>query len=166
MAKFARAPKMEAIIEPTEPLHRTFLQMVHQENRLQNRVVLESPEGHRLNCAIWFDFKASNNVVEFKALLASLRLAGKCRSEGYQSACLAARSELSKMKLCCQELWHGRIFEIGYEPCRVFYTLIQLVKIDYLLTNWMKFGLILCIYCLQVINDERCKNKENKRKRD
>lgn len=31
MAKFARAPKMEAIIEPAELLHGTFLQMVHHE---------------------------------------------------------------------------------------------------------------------------------------
>lgn len=38
-------------------------------------VVLESPEGHKLNCAIRLGFKASNNVAEYEALLAGLRLA-------------------------------------------------------------------------------------------
>lgn len=37
-------------------------------------LVLESPEGHRLNCAIRFGFKASNNVIKYEALLAGLRL--------------------------------------------------------------------------------------------
>lgn len=38
-------------------------------------IVLESSEGHRLNCAIRFSFKATNNVAEYEALLADLRLA-------------------------------------------------------------------------------------------
>ncbi|XP_022869271.1 uncharacterized protein LOC111388718 [Olea europaea var. sylvestris] len=38
-------------------------------------IVLESPEGHKLNCAVRFGFKASNNAVEYEALLAGFRLA-------------------------------------------------------------------------------------------
>ena len=38
-------------------------------------IVLESLEGHKLNCAVRFDFKASNNATEYAALLAGLRLA-------------------------------------------------------------------------------------------
>lgn len=36
--------------------------------------MLVSLKEHKLNCAMRFDFKASNNVVEYEALLASLRL--------------------------------------------------------------------------------------------
>ncbi|XP_022853222.1 uncharacterized protein LOC111374726 [Olea europaea var. sylvestris] len=38
-------------------------------------IVLESSEGHKLNCAVRFGFKASNNVPEYEALLACLKLA-------------------------------------------------------------------------------------------
>ncbi|CAI9778484.1 unnamed protein product [Fraxinus pennsylvanica] len=44
---------------------------------LQGDVVLESPEGHKLNCAAILGFKASNNVAEYEALLAGLRLANE-----------------------------------------------------------------------------------------
>ncbi|KAL2490768.1 Ribonuclease H [Abeliophyllum distichum] len=32
------------------------------------KIVLISPEGHKLNCALRFDFKATNNVAEYEAL--------------------------------------------------------------------------------------------------
>lgn len=35
-------------------------------------VLLVSLEGHKFNCAMRFDFKPSNDVAEYKALLASL----------------------------------------------------------------------------------------------
>ncbi|KAL5579783.1 hypothetical protein UlMin_012225 [Ulmus minor] len=38
-------------------------------------VILVSPEGVRLSCALRFCFKATNNQVEYEALLAGLRLA-------------------------------------------------------------------------------------------
>ena len=38
-------------------------------------MILVTPEGHRFHCAIRFDFTASNNEVEYEALLAGLRLA-------------------------------------------------------------------------------------------
>lgn len=38
-------------------------------------VVLVSPKGHKLNSAVWFRFRATNNVAKYEALLSSLRLA-------------------------------------------------------------------------------------------
>ena len=38
-------------------------------------MMLISPEGHKIHCAIHFGFKASNNDAEYKALIAGLRLA-------------------------------------------------------------------------------------------
>ena len=38
-------------------------------------LMLISPEGHKITCALRFGFKASNNEVEYKAFLAGLRLA-------------------------------------------------------------------------------------------
>ena len=38
-------------------------------------VMLISPEGHKIYCAIRFGFKASNNKAEYEALIAGLRLA-------------------------------------------------------------------------------------------
>lgn len=43
------------------------------------RIVLMSPKGHKLNSAVRFGFKATNNVAEYEALLARLRLAKKCK---------------------------------------------------------------------------------------
>ena len=33
-------------------------------------LILVSPEGHRMHCALRFGFKASNNEVEYEALIA------------------------------------------------------------------------------------------------
>ena len=40
---------------------------------------LISPEGHKIHCAIHFGFKASNNEVEYKALIVGLRLCMSCK---------------------------------------------------------------------------------------
>ena len=40
-------------------------------------MMLISPEGHKIHCAICFGFKASNNEAEYEALIASLCLARK-----------------------------------------------------------------------------------------
>lgn len=39
------------------------------------KIVLVSPEGHKLNCLIRFDFKATTNAAKYEAFLADLRLA-------------------------------------------------------------------------------------------
>ncbi|XP_022883463.1 uncharacterized protein LOC111400278 [Olea europaea var. sylvestris] len=44
-------------------------------------VVLVSSKGHKLNCAIRFSFKATNNVAEYEARLAGLRLAKKIQEK-------------------------------------------------------------------------------------
>ncbi|XP_052207976.1 uncharacterized protein LOC127811830 [Diospyros lotus] len=44
-------------------------------------VMLISPEGHRILCALRFGFRATNNEVEYEALLAGLRLAKEVRAE-------------------------------------------------------------------------------------
>ena len=38
-------------------------------------IMLISPKGHKIHCAICSGFKASNNKAEYEALIASLRLA-------------------------------------------------------------------------------------------
>ena len=38
-------------------------------------LILVSPNGHRMNCAIRFGFKASNNEAEYEILIAGLELA-------------------------------------------------------------------------------------------
>ena len=37
-------------------------------------MILISPKGHKIYCAICFGFKASNNEVEYEVLIASLHL--------------------------------------------------------------------------------------------
>ena len=44
--------------------------------------MLISPEGHKITCALRFDFKVSNNEAEYEALLAGLRLAKEMKA-GY-----------------------------------------------------------------------------------
>ena len=38
-------------------------------------IMLINPKGHKIHCALCFEFKASNNEVEYEALIAGLRLA-------------------------------------------------------------------------------------------
>ena len=38
-------------------------------------MMLISPEGHKIHCTIYFEFKASNNEVENEALIAGLGFA-------------------------------------------------------------------------------------------
>ncbi|XP_022851791.1 uncharacterized protein LOC111373492 [Olea europaea var. sylvestris] len=76
VAEFAKAPEMEATIEPVEPPPWSlFVDRSSGETGSRAGVILESPEGHKLNCTVRFGFKASNNAVEYEALLAGLRLA-------------------------------------------------------------------------------------------
>ena len=37
-------------------------------------MLLISPEGHKIHCAIRFEFKASNNEIEYEALIGGLHL--------------------------------------------------------------------------------------------
>ena len=44
-------------------------------------LILISPEGHRMHCALRFRFKASNNEAEYEALIAGLELAKELKVE-------------------------------------------------------------------------------------
>ena len=44
-------------------------------------LILVSPKGHRIHCVLRFKFKASNNEVEYEALIAGLELAKKMKVE-------------------------------------------------------------------------------------
>ncbi|XP_022895224.1 uncharacterized protein LOC111409403 [Olea europaea var. sylvestris] len=76
MVEFTKAPEMEALMEPAEPsAWKLFVDGSSGEAGTGAGIVLESPEGHLLNCAVRFGFRASNKVAEYEALLAGLRLA-------------------------------------------------------------------------------------------
>ena len=44
-------------------------------------LILVSLEGHRVHCALRFDFKASNNEAEYEVLIVGLKLAREIRVE-------------------------------------------------------------------------------------
>lgn len=60
-------------MEPTEPLiWSIFVDGSWRDTNSGTSVVLVSPIRHQFNCAMRFDFKTTNNVVKYEALLASL----------------------------------------------------------------------------------------------
>ncbi|CAI9765389.1 unnamed protein product [Fraxinus pennsylvanica] len=76
VVEFAKAPKIEVNMEPTKlPTWNLFVDGSSGETGSEAGVVLEILEGHKLNCAVRLGFKASNNMAEYEALMAGLRLA-------------------------------------------------------------------------------------------
>ncbi|XP_022854960.1 uncharacterized protein LOC111376241 [Olea europaea var. sylvestris] len=76
VAEFTITPEMDTAMEPTKPpTWHLFVDESSGETGSGAGIVLESPKGHKLNCAVRFDFKVSNNAVEYEALIAGLRLA-------------------------------------------------------------------------------------------
>ena len=47
-------------------------------------LILVSPEGHRMHCALRFEFKASNNEAEYEALITGLNLAKKMKGKSLE----------------------------------------------------------------------------------
>ena len=47
-------------------------------------LILINPEGHRMPCALRFEFKASNNEAEYEALIAGLKLAKEMKVESLE----------------------------------------------------------------------------------
>ena len=47
-------------------------------------LILVSPEGHQMHCAFRFGFKASNNEVEYEALIVGLNLAKEMKVESLE----------------------------------------------------------------------------------
>ncbi|XP_074350707.1 uncharacterized protein LOC141690028 [Apium graveolens] len=62
----------EEILEPWWTLH---IDGAINRDGAGARVVLESPEGHQLMSAIHFSWKATNNDIEYEALISGLKLA-------------------------------------------------------------------------------------------
>ena len=57
------------------PTWKLYVDGLSNENGSGAGLMLISPENHRISSALQFTFKASNNEVEYEALLAGLRLA-------------------------------------------------------------------------------------------
>ena len=54
------------------------------EGGLGAGLILVSPKGHRMHCALRFKFKASNNEAEYEALIAGLNLAKEMKVESLE----------------------------------------------------------------------------------
>ena len=50
-------------------------------------LILISPEGHQMHCALRFGFKASNNEAEYEALIVGLKLAKEIKVESLLVLC-------------------------------------------------------------------------------
>ncbi|XP_022889049.1 uncharacterized protein LOC111404482 [Olea europaea var. sylvestris] len=75
VAEFTNLPEVDEIIEPIDPpTWNLFVDGSAGDAGSGAGVVLISPEGHKLNSTVRFGFKATNNVAEYEALLAGLRL--------------------------------------------------------------------------------------------
>ncbi|XP_022870105.1 uncharacterized protein LOC111389415 [Olea europaea var. sylvestris] len=78
VAEFTKAPKMEATMEPAEPpTWKLFVDGSSGEAGTGAGIVLESSEGHKLNYAVRFGFKASSNATEYEALPVNESFAAK-----------------------------------------------------------------------------------------
>lgn len=76
IAKFTNVPEVMEAMEPVEPhTWSLFVYGSFGEEGSRAEVILESPESHKLNCSVRFRFKAFNDVTEYQALLAGLKLA-------------------------------------------------------------------------------------------
>ncbi|XP_022864755.1 uncharacterized protein LOC111384672 [Olea europaea var. sylvestris] len=76
VAEFTNVSEVEEVMEPVEPpTWNLFVDGLAGETGLEVGVVLVSPEGHKLNSAVRFGFKVTNNTAEYEALLVGLRLA-------------------------------------------------------------------------------------------
>ena len=71
---------------PTTKLPKWELYMDGSSNEggLGASLILVSPEGHRMHCALSFGFKASNNEAKYEALIAGLKLAREMKVESLE----------------------------------------------------------------------------------
>ncbi|XP_022874289.1 uncharacterized protein LOC111393127 [Olea europaea var. sylvestris] len=99
VAEFVNLPEVDEIIENVElPTWNLFMDGSFGDTGSGAEVVLISPEGHKLNSAIRFMFKATNNVAEYEALLASSRLAREMQIPRVENAHADALSKLASSK--------------------------------------------------------------------
>ncbi|XP_022871367.1 uncharacterized protein LOC111390542 [Olea europaea var. sylvestris] len=82
VAKFTNLPEVDKIMEQAKPpTSNVFVDGSAEDVGSKAGVVLISPEGHKLNSTVRFGYKATNNVEEYKTLLAGLRLAKEMQFE-------------------------------------------------------------------------------------
>ncbi|XP_022858151.1 uncharacterized protein LOC111379057 [Olea europaea var. sylvestris] len=76
VVEFTNLPEVDEIMELIEPpTWNLFIDGSAGDASSGAGVILISPKGHKLNSVVRFGFKATNNVAEYEALLAGLRLA-------------------------------------------------------------------------------------------
>ena len=76
----------EALTIPTTKIPKWGLYVDGSSNEGGSGVglILVSPEGHQMHCALRFRFKASNNKAEYEALIAGLNLAKEMKVESLE----------------------------------------------------------------------------------
>ena len=72
-------PEVEGAAQP--PRWKLYVDSSSNNNGSGGRLVLHTPEGHKVTSAIRFEFPASNNEAEYEALLVGLRLAEHLKAE-------------------------------------------------------------------------------------
>ena len=85
------------------------------EGRSGAGLILVSPEGHRVHCALRFGFKASNNEAEYEALVTGLKLAKEMRVESFDIyndsqlvVCQVTNEYQARGKKMAAYLWKGK----------------------------------------------------------
>ncbi|XP_022852055.1 uncharacterized protein LOC111373710 [Olea europaea var. sylvestris] len=145
VAEFSIAPEMEVAMEPAEPpTWRLFVDGSSGKTGSGAGIILKSPEGHKLNFTVRFDFKASNNAVEYEALLAGLRLAKEMQvrrllansdsqlvvSQVNGNFVVKDSSMAAYLKLILDLIPHFERFEIDPSPTSREHSRRRLVKIS------------------------------------
>ena len=76
----------EALTIPTEkiPKRDVYVDGSSNEGISRASLILVSLEEHRMHCALRFEFKASNNEVEYEALITGLNLAKELKVESLE----------------------------------------------------------------------------------
>ncbi|KAL2512920.1 RNase H domain-containing protein [Abeliophyllum distichum] len=71
LVEFANTPEVKAPMAPFKPpICRLFVDGSLGDTDSRAGRVLTSLKGHQIYCAIWFGFRASNNVTKYEALIA------------------------------------------------------------------------------------------------
>ncbi|PON50978.1 Ribonuclease H, partial [Parasponia andersonii] len=116
---------IEVIKKPTTDLSKLWKLYVDEssnENGAGAGLVLISPEGHNIYCALHFKFSASNNEAEYEALIARLKLAREMKVEMIE---VYSNSQLVICQIICDYQARGeKIMAYLKEVRRLFSTFI------------------------------------------
>ncbi|KAL2505263.1 Ribonuclease H [Abeliophyllum distichum] len=85
MAEFTHILEGSLDARPEElPTWKLYVDGSSSEIGARAGILLISPDGHNLNCVLRLEFRASNNAVEYEAILAGLRLAQEMKARKLQ----------------------------------------------------------------------------------